>query len=332
MALSRGTGKDTPEQRLVGGPVIPYPRISEKFRTAYHIEMSQLDHTAFLASVAPERRKELTETTDQHALVHLAGHAGLVAVLLLWVGLGGPYWGAVLLPLGVAMVFFFTLQHECTHRTPFRTAWLNEAVGTLIGLILIQPFAWFRAFHMAHHKYTNDPEHDPELAKQKPETWGAFAKHLSGLDYWPAKVRTLFSNALGRLDAPYIAPRQGRRIIWEARAMIALYGFAAVAFGDLLFWVWLLPLALGFPFLRLYLLAEHARCPSVADMFANTRTTLTTRAIRWLAWNMPYHAEHHAWPQVPYHRLPEVHEETAKHLKSVSPGYGAFTKSYTQSL
>lgn len=29
---------------------------------------------------------------------------------------------------------------------------------------------------------------------------------------------------------------------------------------------------------------------------------------RKLAWNMPYHAEHHAWPSVPFHFLPFVHK------------------------
>ncbi len=294
--------------------------------------MAQLDHTTFLASLSPDRRRDLTEVTDGPALLHLAAHLGLIAALMLWVGTGAPFWGLALPALGIATVFLFTLQHECTHRTPFRTRWLNEVAGSLIGLVLIQPFAWFRAFHMAHHKFTNDPERDPELAKPKPETWGAFALHLSGLDYWPSKTKTLLGNALGRLDAPYISARQKTRIMWEARVMLATYVLAFALIGPLLFWIWLLPLALGFPVLRLYLLAEHARCPHVADMFANTRTTLTTRGMRWLTWNMPYHAEHHAWPQVPYHRLPEVHAAAERHLKSVSPGYSAFTRDYTARL
>ena len=294
--------------------------------------MDSLDHTAFLASLPPERRAELTTTSDAPALVHLAGHVVLICGLAAWVLAGGILWGLALPLLGVATVFLFTLQHECTHRTPFRSRWLNEVVGTLIGLVLIQPFAWFRAFHMAHHKHTNDPERDPELARPKPETWSEFLQHLSGLDYWPSKLRTLFGNALGQMDRSFVGERQTKRIVWEARAMIAAYVILGVVLGPILFWVWLLPLALGFPFLRLYLLAEHARCPAVADMFANTRTTLTTRAVRWLAWNMPYHAEHHAWPQVPYHRLPEVHDAAQQHLKSVSPGYRAFTRDYAASL
>ncbi len=92
--------------------------------------------------------------------------------------------------------------------------------------------------------------------------------------------------------------------------------------------VWLIPVAIGFPVLRLYLLAEHGRCPYVADMFVNTRTTFTTRLVRFLAWNMPYHIEHHAFPQVPFHRLPEFHTMIRDRLLTTSDGYAAFTRDY----
>ena len=71
-----------------------------------------------------------------------------------------------------------------------------------------------------------------------------------------------------------------------------------------LLWVWIIPALLGQPFLRLYLLAEHGCCAFVANMFENSRTTFTGPLVRFLAWNMPYHAEHHAFPTVPFYRLP----------------------------
>ena len=39
----------------------------------------------------------------------------------------------------------------------------------------------------------------------------------------------------------------------------------------------------------------------------NTRTTLTNAAVRLLMWNMPFHAEHHLYPSIPFHRLPDAH-------------------------
>lgn len=93
-----------------------------------------------------------------------------------------------------------------------------------------------------------------------------------------------------------------------------------------------MPAILGQPFLRAYLLAEHGLCPPVADMLANSRTTYTARAVRLLAWNMPYHAEHHCFPAVPFHRLPDLHRHLGPALKSTAPGYGAFTRDYAATL
>jgi fatty acid desaturase len=97
-------------------------------------------------------------------------------------------------------------------------------------------------------------------------------------------------------------------------------------------WCWLLPIILGQPFLRLNLLAEHGRCPMVANMFENTRTTFTNRIVRFLAWNMPYHAEHHAYPTVPFHKLPMLHDLVRDELKVTSNGYVEFQKSYIETL
>jgi len=100
----------------------------------------------------------------------------------------------------------------------------------------------------------------------------------------------------------------------------------------LLLWLWILPVLIGQPFLRAYLLAEHGLCPPGADMLENSRTTFTNRIIRALAWNMPYHAEHHAYPAVPFHQLPALHDRVRAHLKTTSAGYGEFTADYARSL
>jgi len=114
-------------------------------------------------------------------------------------------------------------------------------------------------------------------------------------------------------------------VIREARIHLALYALIAVASvvmrsaAVLEFWV--VPAVLGQPWLRLYLLAEHTGCPLVPDMLANSRTTLTNGIVRFFAWNMPYHAEHHAFPAVPFHALPRLHQRLAPALKVVASGY-----------
>ena len=134
----------------------------------------------------------------------------------------------------------------------------------------------------------------------------------------------------GRVDDGFVAEGAKARVVAEARGMAVLYGLAGLSlvWTDVLLWVWVVPVLLGQPFLRLYLLAEHGDCPEVANMFQNTRTTFTNRVVRWLAWNMPYHVEHHVWPQVPFHRLPEVHGLMRDELRVTAEGYAAFTKEY----
>ena len=69
------------------------------------------------------------------------------------------------------------------------------------------------------------------------------------------------------------------------------------------------------------LLAEHSGCSFSSDGTENTRTTLTNPAVRWLMWNMPFHAEHHLYPSLPFHALPAAHGPIAPHLRHCDRGY-----------
>ncbi|WP_371224660.1 fatty acid desaturase family protein [Roseovarius sp. 2305UL8-3] len=294
-----------------------------------------MDHKAFIAALSKERLASLNTLSDAAGLRHLAGHAGLIIIFGVWIAQGWWLWPLAVVAQGICICFLFTLQHETTHKTPFATVWLNEWVGRITGLLILQPFEWFRYFHLAHHRYTNIPDKDPELISgAKPETWRAYITHVTGLPYWWGMAAQTVRNALGRDPGGYIPDRARARVINEARWMLTLYGLAAFSllFSPLLFWVWLLPCLLGQPFLRLYLLAEHGRCAFVANMFENTRTTLTNRVIRFLAWNMPYHIEHHSLPMVPFHRLPDLHADMQGHHGVLANGYGEFTRDYTATL
>ncbi|MEM6897132.1 MAG: fatty acid desaturase [Pseudomonadota bacterium] len=293
-----------------------------------------MDHAGLIASLTAEERQRLTATSNSAGLWHLAGHLGLIALTGTWIALGWPLWQAVVVVHGVALVFLFTLEHEATHKTPFRSAWLNEAAGHLAGLVLLLPFQWFRLFHMAHHRHTNDPARDPELAGPRPDTWPRFLLYTSGLPYWRAMAAVVVENAFSTPDAPYLTRRARPALQREARVYLALYALvlASLVVSPLAFWLWMLPALLGQPFLRLYLLAEHGRCPPVANMLENSRTTFTNRAVRFLAWNMPYHAEHHAYPAVPFHQLPAFHARARAHLRTTSESYAAFVEDYVDDL
>ena len=89
---------------------------------------------------------------------------------------------------------------------------------------------------------------------------------------------------------------------------------------------------LGQPFLRAYLLAEHTGLPSGGGFLGEHAHDATGAPLRFLAWNMPFHAEHHAYPGVPFHALPELHARERAKLKAVSPGYLAFHREWQARL
>ena len=81
---------------------------------------------------------------------------------------------------------------------------------------------------------------------------------------------------------------------------------------------WLLPVALGQPLLRAILLAEHTGCSEDDNPLTNTRTTHTWFLVRFLMWEMPYHAEHHRYPALPFFALAPAHDALGPRLAHVA--------------
>ena len=299
-------------------------------------ETAQIDHKAFLKSLSKEQRLELAATSNKAGLKHLFLYGACIAICSAIIISRIPFWWLVLPVQGVFLVFLFTLMHETIHRTVFANRHLNDSVAWLCGLVLVLPPAWFRYFHFAHHRHTQDPEKDPELASPKPDTAWQFAVHLTGIPVWKSQIITLFRNAFALPEYDYVPASAASEVCREAIIMLVIYAALAVLcfwFASVeLIYLWVVPILLGQPFLRLYLLAEHGQCPTLSNMFENSRTTYTSRFIRFLAWNMPFHSEHHAWPAVPFHKLPELHKLTKDHVKTMSPGFVDFGRSYFNAM
>lgn len=284
------------------------------------------DHRAALAEIPAAQMAELVALSDRPGLVRLGVHLCLIGALAaLVLALDGWARLAAQAALGLPLVFLFTPMHEATHRTAFRAQWLNDWVARVAGVLLVLPALSFRYFHLAHHRFTQDPERDPELATPKPATTAAYFWALSGVPYWTGQVRSILGAALGRPLPAHVPPRAEDRVRREARLHLALYATLAVvsvkAGSTVLLTLWVVPALLGMPWLRAFLMAEHTGCPLVPDMLANTRTTFTHRLVRWIGWEMPWHTAHHAAPQVPFHRLPALSAALERRLRSTADGY-----------
>jgi fatty acid desaturase len=238
---------------------------------------------------------------------------------------------------GIALDFLFCALHESVHRTAFASRSLNDAVAWAAGALLLLPPEFFRAFHFAHHRFTQDATRDPELARPPPATLKAYLRQISGIPNWTQRVTVTLRHATaGRVREPFVAVGKRAAIIREARVLCAVY--AAIFAASVIFRsqtaliYWIVPAVLGQPFLRMYLLAEHAGCVAKNDPYANTRTTYTNRWVRALTWQMPFHVEHHAFPAVPFHALREVNELIRARIEVSAPGYLAFHRALIRRL
>jgi fatty acid desaturase len=170
-----------------------------------------------------------------------------------------------------------------------------------------------------------NPELDPELIDMRPLIRNHYWLYLSGLPTWWQSLSSIWTHATGRVDEPYIEGRHRAAIITEARLHLGGYALLAsvslLASSNFLWWYWILPALIGQPLLRLYLLAEHSGCDFSDNMLENSRTTYTVPWLNFLAWNMPYHAEHHYLASVPFHALPALHAYTGQRVKHKGDGY-----------
>lgn len=285
----------------------------------------------------PLPRKELKGLQRRRngpALWFMAGHLAIGAVTTALIALAWGTWWMVpaMFAQGIVVVFLFAPMHECTHGTAFRTRWLNSTVGTFCGVLMMRPALYFRWRHAAHHSYTQDPERDPDQVAM-PSNLSEYFGEVFGMEFWPKMVGTLYRGFTGRFNEreQFFLPESVRpRVIWEARLMVGFYVLLAAVSAVTGAWIgliayWLLPRVIAEPSLRLVRMAEHTGMAENADPLTNTRTTLTNPLVRFLYWNMPYHAEHHMAPSVPFHNLKRLHhalpEPAEEREYVVSKGY-----------
>ncbi|MCY3878300.1 MAG: fatty acid desaturase [Rhodobacteraceae bacterium] len=273
--------------------------------------------------------KELMQRSDVPGLVHFAGFAGILLCTgsLIWLASGSWLVVPAMFLHGVVWVHHFALQHECVHYTAFRTRWLNELMGNYCGFAIMLPNRFFRYEHCDHHTYTQLHGKDPELI-ELPISLGKYLWFVSSIPFWGQKFKEIFLHAGGRLLPPeekFVPLEDRKSLYWEARIMLLAYAAIIVACAATgwwsPFWYWWLPLFLGEPVMRMIRMTEHVGRPNIRDMKENTRTNLVTLPMRFLAWNMNYHAEHHYAASVPFHALPKLHRKLEGFVYVEERGY-----------
>lgn len=274
--------------------------------------------------------KALMRRSDQPAIRDtIVLYGCMIAFAGLGIALWPNWWSA---PFWLAYGVLYTSAsdsrwHECGHGTAFRTAWMNSVVYNIASFMIIRnPITW-RWSHARHHTDTIIVGRDPEIAAMRPPRAAIMLLNVIGLPDMFNGISRMLLNASGRLDpeeATFIPEQDAPKVIRVARIWTAIYATTialAIAMQSIL------PLMLiGLP--RLYgawhfimtgYLQHGGLADDVLDHRLNSRTVLINPISRFIYLNMNYHIEHHMFPMVPYHRLPELHERIKDDLPAPDP-------------
>lgn len=277
-------------------------------------------------------RKELKQYMTRNnstGLLHFAMHIGAIIAVgaLLW-STEFSWWTIPAMFLQGAMIaFLFAPMHECVHSSAFKIRRLNTIIGRICAAIILRPFLYLKYRHMAHHTFTQHPEGDPDRV-DFPRDMPEYLLHVSSANIWHRMLKNLYNLSLGRFteeEREFIPTTELSAVVNEVRLMVLLYVVITAASIWFQSWmavyVWLLPRIIGEPALRAIRMIEHTGMAESPNMLENTRTTQTNFLVRFFYWNMPFHAEHHLYPSVPFHALPRLHKEKVReHLAEIAPG------------
>ncbi|RJF88928.1 rhizopine catabolism protein [Oleomonas cavernae] len=289
--------------------------------------------------IKPGRLHALSARSDLAGFLQVGSHLAAIvasgaALWLTW----GTWWAVPVFVLhGALLNFLYAGQHELSHWTPFKTRGLNAFFGRIFGFILLYPRSFDQIQHTAHHRHTQDWALDGELARDR-YTLSSYLLWFFGPTYWYSRVARILRMSAGIVIEPYIPAERRADVILEARLHLAGYAAIAAASVALQSWaaviLWLAPLVATKCLHQLQNTIEHLGLTHEQNILKNTRTTRTNAFLRWLCWNMQYHTAHHAFPGVPFYKLPVLHKEIFEDngLKPYAMTYWGFQRQVWRAL
>lgn len=236
--------------------------------------------------------------------------------------------------LGAMFTHAVELQHQCIHRTAFRTKRLNDFVGTLLGFPMLVSHFHYRASHLHHHRTLGTPMNHEFFKYDYSNSdrgirilLGAFSFSRYGVllkNFVKAISGQPFENIPSGADQKEIR----KQYFIMAGLLLLVLSVSVFERSPLLLKLWLLPLVLvAEPLHFLIELPEHFRCEmNCKNPLKNTRTIKSGTFLTWFTNGNNYHVEHHLFPQVSNEKLSEVHAIIQPKIEYFNSSYTAFFK------
>jgi len=286
------------------------------------------------AGFTPEEWAGLSARSSWKGLL-LVAHCWRVILLA---GAAAVVW-PVLIPLAVMIIGtrqlgLAILMHEAAHAGLHPNLKLNDGVGHWLCAVPVgASLPAYRTYHLAHHKFAQQPE-DPDLPLSAafPTTRASLRRKimrdLTGQTFFKQRIAPFFIKVDETTpEGARVTARSALPFLAVNAAMLTALTLAGAWWA--FFVLWLLPMATWFPLVtRLRNIAEHACVENSAiDPLRQARTTHA----RWWerAFIAPYwvnfHAEHHVFMHLPCWSLPRAHRLLATkgvtERMEVAPGY-----------
>ena len=182
-------------------------------------------------------------------------------------------------------------SHRCTRRctTPPFAAAGSIAVSVACGWILVLSRRGSSARSTSSTTAARRTRSATPSSPSAPlRSWRQYLWRVSGAQYWSRQVRVIGRTCGGAGDGALRLPRSERGVGSFARCAIVPrelrrgrrgLGRDRLHLAALVPWR-VVPVLLGQPMLRLYLLAEHTGCPMSPDMLENSRTVHRNPVVR----------------------------------------------------
>jgi fatty acid desaturase len=228
-------------------------------------------------------------------------------------------WGSawvvpVLVIHGAVLSFAYAISHEGAHGTAFRSSWLNESVFYLTSFIFGEEPMYRRYSHGRHHAATWYPGFDSQMPYQNPITLRAYLRETLAIHAPFAGIAQMFRHARGRLtqdEREFVPVARVSQLIWGARLFlvgyVTVFAVAALLNSTFLIVAFFGARLAGGWVVQLFINSQHmCMSEAVPDHRYSTRSLACALPVRLLYWNMSFHIEHHLYPGVPFHALPEV--------------------------
>lgn len=235
---------------------------------------------------------DLKTTTARQRRIALARPWAALALLVALAVVG--WWWAT--PIAAFMIFVavVTVTHDVVHRSLGLSGRQTDWALFLMGLMLLESGHAYRTTHTQHHRlFPSDDD---------PEGYPANLSMLGAICYGPVFLVRLWWWAFRRNRS---RPAQRAWILAEGIAPLAAVGAGVLLWPRApLLLVYATMMIVGswvYPLLTVYL-PHHG----YGDTPLTQTRTLRGRIIPAIFLELTYHLEHHLYPQVPSHNLPEL--------------------------